>query len=85
MSDLTPGGASSRKMETNRRAKAAGGTAKRIFTARSARTTRTPRPPIRKRGSTAKGQARRAKLCFPGRALMEHRNGLLVDACVTHG
>jgi len=36
-----------------------GGTAKRIFTARSARTPRRPRPPIRKPGSTARGRARR--------------------------
>ena len=37
----------------------AGGTARRISTARSAPTRRTPRRPIRKRGSIARGRARR--------------------------
>ena len=36
-----------------------GGTGRRIFTARSARTTPTPRLPIPRRGSIAKGRARR--------------------------
>jgi transposase len=30
-----------------------------------------------------KGPGKEAKLCFMGHALMENRNGLLVDACVT--
>jgi transposase len=30
-----------------------------------------------------KGQGREAKLCFMGHALMENRNGLIVDGCVT--
>jgi len=30
-----------------------------------------------------KGQGKEAKLCFMGHALMENRNGLLVDACLT--
>src|SRR6202021_3831174 len=30
-----------------------------------------------------KGQGKEAKLCFLGHALMENRNGLLVDACLT--
>ena len=37
----------------------AAATGRRIFTARSVRTKRTPRPPIPRRGSIAKGQARR--------------------------
>src|SRR5215218_11054770 len=30
-----------------------------------------------------KGEGMEAKLCFMGHALMENRNGLIVDACVT--
>jgi hypothetical protein len=30
-----------------------------------------------------KGPGKEAKLCFMGHALMENRNGLIVDACVT--
>jgi hypothetical protein len=30
-----------------------------------------------------KGKGREAKLCFMGHSLMENRNGLLVDVCVT--
>jgi hypothetical protein len=30
-----------------------------------------------------KGQGKEAKLCFMGHALMENRNGLIVDACLT--
>ena len=30
-----------------------------------------------------KGPGKEAKLCFMGYALMENRNGLIVDACVT--
>jgi transposase len=30
-----------------------------------------------------KGQGKKAKLCFMGHALMENRNGLIVDGCVT--
>src|SRR5690349_313969 len=30
-----------------------------------------------------KGEGKEAKLCFMGHALMENRNGLIVDACVT--
>ena len=30
-----------------------------------------------------KGPGKEAKLCFMGHALMENRNGLLVDACLT--
>jgi hypothetical protein len=53
----------------------ADGTGRWIFTARRARTTRTPRPPTPRRGSITKGKARR-KLCFMGHAIMEKRNGL---------
>ena len=31
-----------------------------------------------------KGAGKEAKLCFMGHALMENRNGLVVDACLTH-
>ena len=31
-----------------------------------------------------KGRGKEAKLCFIGHALMENRNGLVVDACLTH-
>jgi transposase len=31
-----------------------------------------------------KGRGKEAKLCFMGHGLMENRNGLLVDACLTH-
>ena len=41
------------------RRRAAGGTARRTSTARSARTRRTPRRPIPRRGSIARGRARR--------------------------
>ena len=44
---------------TTRRRPAEGGTARRISTARSARTRRTPRRPIRRRGFTARGRARK--------------------------
>ena len=30
-----------------------------------------------------KGPGKEAKLCFMGHALMENRNGLVVDACLT--
>ena len=51
---------SSRRMaRTNRPRTEADGTERRIFTARSARTTHTARLPIPRRGSIAKGQARR--------------------------
>ena len=43
----------------SRRRQAAGGTARRTSTARSAPTRRTPRRPIRRRGSIARGRARR--------------------------
>jgi hypothetical protein len=33
--------------------------------------------------STRKGPGKEAKLCFMGHALMENRNGLVVDACLT--
>src|SRR5271170_7659325 len=66
---------------TNRPWTEADATGRRIFTARSARTTATPRLPIPRRGFIAKGQA--AKLCFIGHALMENRNGLVVAACLT--
>jgi hypothetical protein len=50
----------SRKMgRANRRLTAAAATGKRIFTARSDRTTRTPRPPIPRPGFIARGHARR--------------------------
>ena len=32
-----------------------------------------------------KGPGKEAKLCFMGHALMENRNGLVVDACLTNG
>jgi Transposase domain (DUF772) len=44
---------------TNRPRTGADGTGRRTFTARSAQTTHTPRPPIPRQGSIAKGQARR--------------------------
>ena len=31
-----------------------------------------------------KGEGKEAKLCYMGHALMENRNGLVVDACLTH-
>ena len=31
-----------------------------------------------------KGPGKEARLCFMGHELMENRNGLLADACVTH-
>ena len=31
-----------------------------------------------------KGRGKEARLCFMGHGLMENRNGLLVDACLTH-
>jgi hypothetical protein len=51
--------------------------------ARSAPTRRTLRRPIRKLGFNRKGPGKEAKLCFMGHALMENRNGLVVDACLT--
>ena len=39
--------------------------------------------PIQRRGLYRKGPGKEAKLCFMGHALMENRNGLLVDACLT--
>jgi transposase len=51
---------SSRRMaRTNRPRMETGGTGRRIFTARSARTTATPRVPIQRRGSIARGLAKR--------------------------
>ena len=47
------------RMTTNRRPMRAAGTARRISMVRSAPTRRTLRRPIRKRGSIAKGRARR--------------------------
>ena len=47
------------RRRTNRRRRAAGATARRISTARSARTRRMPRRPIPRRGSIARGRARR--------------------------
>jgi transposase len=44
---------------TNRRLTAAAATRRRIFTARSDRTTRTPRPPIPRPGFIARGRTRR--------------------------
>ena len=44
---------------------------------------RMPRQPIRMPGFTARGRARKPKLCFMGHGLMENRHGLLVDACLT--
>ena len=55
---------------------------RRIFAARSARTTLTPRRPIQRRGSIAKGLAKRPSSAY-GACLMENRNGLVVDACLT--
>ncbi len=51
--------------------------------ARSARTRTTPRVPIPTTASIAKRQGKEAKLCFMGHALMENRDGLVVDACLT--
>ena len=56
---------------------------RRISTARSARTRPTPRRPIPTRRLYRKGPGKEAKLCFMGHALMENRNRLVVDACLT--
>jgi hypothetical protein len=66
-----------------RRRQAAGGTTKRISMARSAPMRRTLRRPIRRARLYRKGPGKEAKLCFMGHALMENRNGLVVDACLT--
>jgi hypothetical protein len=57
------------------------GTARRIFTVRSAPTRRRLRRLIQKLG-LSQGPGKEAKLCFMGHALMENRNGLVVDACL---
>ena len=62
---------------------AAGATARRTSTARSAPTRPTPRRPIRRRGSIARGRARRPSSASWATRLMENRNGLVVDACLT--
>src|SRR5688500_13614641 len=46
--------------------------------ARSAATTHTNRPRIRRRSYCARARARKARLCFGGHATMENRNGLCV-------
>ena len=51
--------------------------------ARSAPTRRTPRRPIRRRGSIARGRARKPSSASWAMRLMENRNGLVVDACLT--
>ena len=43
---------------------------------------RTPRRPIREARLYRKGPGKEAKLCLMGHALMENRNGLVVDACL---
>jgi transposase len=65
--------ASSRRMATNRRPMRAAGTGRRISMARSDRTPPTPRPPIRTRGSIARGRARRRSSVSWGMRLMADR------------
>lgn len=43
----------------------------------------TKAPPIRMHTFIKKRPGREARLCFMGHALMENRNGLVVDACLT--
>jgi len=59
--------ASRKRGSPNRRLTAAAATGRRIFTARSDRTTRTPRPLIPRPGSIARGQARRRSSASWGR------------------
>ena len=51
--------------------------------ARSARTTRMPRPPTPMHGCFAKARGKEAKLCHMGHLMTENRNGLIVDARLT--
>ena len=67
----------------SRRLRAAGAIARRTFMVRSARNethASTTDPEAR---LYRKGPGKEAKLCFMGHALMENRNGLVVDACLT--
>ena len=69
---------------TTRRHPAAGGEPRGGFPwSEALERRRTPRRPILMLGCTARGRASEAKLCFMGHALMENRNGLVVDACLT--
>ena len=52
-------------------------------TANGAATPRMRAPAILRHRLYRKGRGREAKLCYIGHALMENRNGLIVDACVT--
>jgi hypothetical protein len=54
-------------------------TASATSTARCAATTRTHRPPIRRRGSIGRAKAKEAKLPYIGNALTESRHGLSVE------
>ena len=60
------------------------GTARGIFTTTGAPTRRMPQPLIRMRGWQRSPRATRQKLAFVGHLLMDYRNGLLVDARLTH-
>ena len=60
-------------------------TASGIFTTTDAPTRRMPQPLIQMRGWPRKSKGQRGdKLAFTGHLLMENRNGLLVDARLTH-
>ena len=61
----------------------AGATPRWISTANGSPTTRTGASRTPRRGFTARGGGREARLCFMGHALMENRSGLIVDGCVT--
>jgi hypothetical protein len=68
---------------TTRRHPAEGGTARRIFHGqkRSNETHASTTDPEAR--LCRKGSGKEAKLCLMGHALMENRNGLVVDACLT--
>ena len=73
-----------RRKDGNDEPPAPGATANVDFHKRSARTRRTPRPPIRMRGWQGNPAARKRNWRFTGHLLMENRNGLVVDAWLTH-
>ena len=72
-----------RAASRRRATRAAAATPSATSTASGAATTRTPRPPTRTPGSTARDAGKEAKLCYMGHLLMENRNGLIVDAMLT--